>query len=114
MLSLVVYLEKYEIEAERNQLIETNNSNSKLLESKEDEILDELKNSDPDKILDDDDLINKLSNIKEEANRINKNQEITLAREFEIKKERDNYVEIAMRTTILFFSITDMSKIEHM
>lgn len=60
MLSLAVSIEKYELEAERNKLIETNAQNEKKLEEKEDEILEDLKKSNPDKILDEDDLINKL------------------------------------------------------
>mmetsp|Transcript_98258 Transcript_98258/g.211909 ORF Transcript_98258/g.211909 Transcript_98258/m.211909 type:complete len:204 (+) Transcript_98258:641-1252(+) len=88
MLSLVVSIEKNELEVERNTLIETNAKNEKILEQKEDEILEGLKNSDPEKILDEDDLINQLANTKEEANRIKKDQEVAKLREDQIKIER--------------------------
>jgi len=74
MLSLVVFIEKFEIESERNQLIETNNSNFKKLIVTEDEILEELKHSDPEKILDDDELINKLTATKEDSKRVKQDQ----------------------------------------
>jgi len=59
------------------------------LEEKEDEILEDLKKSNPEKILDEDDLINKLYNTKEEANRIKKDQESAKEREEKIKQERN-------------------------
>jgi len=89
MLSLVVLIEKFEIESERNQLIETNNTNTKRLIVTEDEILEELENSDPDKILDDDELINKLSTTKEDSKRIKSDQAAARERGIEIKLERD-------------------------
>jgi len=76
MLSLAVSLEKSELESERNMLIETNARNEKLLVKKEDDILEDLKKSDPQKILDEDDLINKLSATKADVNRIKKDQEV--------------------------------------
>ena len=89
MLSLVVSLEKNDLENERNNLIETNAKNEEILQQKEDEILEELKKSDPSKILDEDDLINKLTNTKAEANRIKKDQEVAKLREDQIKIERN-------------------------
>jgi len=60
MLSLVVGIEKAELEQERLNLVETNAKNEKILTEKEDEILLDLKNSDPATILNEDTLINKL------------------------------------------------------
>jgi len=77
------------LETERNKLIETNAQNEKKLEEKEDEILEDLKKSNPERILDEDDLINKLYNTKEEANRIKKDQESAKEREEKIKQERN-------------------------
>lgn len=75
MLSLAVSIEKYELEAERNKLIESNAQNELKLVEKENDILTDLKTSNPETILDHDDLIDKLYNTKEEANRIKKDQE---------------------------------------
>lgn len=60
MQSLVVSIEKSDLEQERNNLIETNAKNEKILKEKEDEILADLQKSDPETILNEDDLINKL------------------------------------------------------
>jgi len=77
------------LEAERNKLIESNAQNEKKLVEKEDEILEDLKRSNPETILDHDDLINKLYNTKEEANRIKKDQETAREREEKIRIERN-------------------------
>lgn len=114
MLSLAVSIEKYELEAERNKLIETNAQNEKKLFEKEDEILAELQKSNPEKILDEDDLINKLYNTKEEANRIKKDQESARERKDKIRVERNKYNELARQVGILFFTLTDMVNIDHM
>lgn len=60
MLSLVVSIEKADLEQERLNLVETNAKNEKILTEKEDEILRDLKGSDPATILNEDYLINKL------------------------------------------------------
>ena len=60
MQSLVVSIEKSDLEQERNNLIETNAKNEKILKEKVDEILADLQKSDPETILNEDDLINKL------------------------------------------------------
>lgn len=60
MLSLVVGIEKSDLEQERLNLVETNAKNEKILTEKEDEILSDLKKSDPQTILNEDTLINKL------------------------------------------------------
>jgi len=114
MLSLAVSIEKYELEAERNKLIESNAQNEKKLVDKEDEILEDLKRSNPETILDADDLINKLYNTKEEANRIKKDQETAREREEKIKLERNKYIELAKKTGLLFFTLTEMVNIDHM
>lgn len=60
MLSLVVGIEKSDLEQERLNLVETNAKNEKILTEKGDEILGDLKKSDPQTILNEDTLINKL------------------------------------------------------
>lgn len=88
MLSLTVSIERKELEEELMRLIENNARNEKKLQEKENDILETLKDSKSEKILDDDDLINKLSATKEEANRIKRDQEIAREREGDIKIER--------------------------
>eukprot|EP00801_Mesodinium_rubrum_P000083 Mrub_00083.p1 GENE.Mrub_00083~~Mrub_00083.p1 ORF type:complete len:1986 (+),score=436.27 Mrub_00083:724-5958(+) len=114
MLSLAVSIEKYELEAERNKLIESNAQNELKLVKSENDILSDLKSSNPETILDQDDLINKLYNTKEEANRIKKDQETAREREDKIRIERNKYIELAKKTSLLFFTLNEMVNIDHM
>lgn len=88
MLSLVISIDKKEIEEERNQLIEANARNTKMLIEKEDQILDSLKNSNPDEILDRDDIINQLASTKAESTNIKEAQIKAKEREEQIMQER--------------------------
>jgi len=69
---MIVSAERYELESELTNLIEINLANEKSMRQLEDNILDNLKNCDPKKILDDDEIINKLDNTKDESSRIKK------------------------------------------
>jgi len=89
MQALVVSLEKFELESERNSLIELSTENERILIELENQILEELKNSDPEKILDDDEMIIKLGTTKEESSRIKKDQRQAHERDILISKERD-------------------------
>jgi len=89
MQSLVVSLERFELESERNSLIEQTSVNERQLKEFEDDILNMLQNTDADKILDEDDVINKLANTNEESARIKRDQMDALARDKEIILERD-------------------------
>jgi len=114
MLSLAVTLEKSELESERNMLIETNAKNEKILVEKEDKILNDLDKADPNKILDEDDLINNLSATKADANKIKKDQDVAVESMERIRIAREKYTELAKKVAILFFALTDMVNIDHM
>jgi dynein heavy chain len=111
MLSLVISIDKKEIEDERNQLIETNARNTKMLIEKEDQILDSLKNSNPDEILDRDDIINQLASTKAESTNIKEAQIKGKEREEQIMQERLKYMEVAINSSVLFFSVLDLANI---
>lgn len=64
--------------------------NKKALKQFEDDILITLKTCEHVKMLEDDEIINKLDNTKEESNRIKKDQIESEKREQQIKIERDN------------------------
>lgn len=68
--AMIVSAERYELESELTNLIDINIANEKSMRTLEDNILDNLKNCDPKKILDDDEIINKLDNTKDESVRI--------------------------------------------
>lgn len=67
-----------------------NTMNKKALKQFEDDILITLKTCEHVKMLEDDEIINKLDNTKEESNRIKKDQIESEKREQQIKIERDN------------------------
>lgn len=69
---MIVTAERYEIESELSNLIEINLANEKVIRQLEDNILENLKNCDPKKILDDDDIISKLDSTRDESLRIKK------------------------------------------
>jgi len=89
MLSLVISIEKYELESEKKSLVEQSTQNEKQLKEYEDEILETLKNTESEKILDDDDLINKLKITNEESARIKNDQKLAFVRDKEIIHERE-------------------------
>jgi len=114
MLSLVISIDKKEIEEERNQLIEANARNTKMLIEKEDQILDSLKNSNPDEILDRDDIINQLASTKAESTNIKEAQIKAKEREEQIMQERLKYMEVAISSSVLFFCVLDLENINYM
>lgn len=87
--AMIVSAERYELESELTNLIDINIANEKSMRTLEDNILDNLKNCDPKKILDDDEIINKLDNTKDESVRIKRYQEESDLRESSILVERN-------------------------
>lgn len=77
----------------------------------EDDILENLKNCDPKNILDNDDIINKLDSTKDESTRIKKYKEESDIRQATINHERNQYLDLAHRMTILFFVLVDFAKV---
>mmetsp|Transcript_43342 Transcript_43342/g.36316 ORF Transcript_43342/g.36316 Transcript_43342/m.36316 type:complete len:91 (+) Transcript_43342:234-506(+) len=88
-----------------------NTINQRVLKQFENDILVTLKNCETEKLLEDDEIISKLDNTKEESNRIKKDQNESEKREQQIKIERDNYLDLATKITLLFFILVDFSRI---
>lgn len=114
MLSLVVSIEKSELENERVQLIEQSAKDEATLVRLEDDILKALNDSDPNTILDFDDIIDQLAATKMEAKAIQDRQKEAAEKQEQIKIERDKYVELSQKCSILFFGLTEMLNIDHM
>jgi len=114
LLSFIVSIEKKELEEELNQLIETNNNNTRKLIEKEDYILDSLKNSNPERILDEEEIISQLNNTKIESNKILLIQNKTKERQINIMNERSKYKELSTIFSLLFFTVNEMIKINWM
>eukprot|EP01084_Bolivina_argentea_P240872 404515_1 len=113
MLGLVVAKEAPELESKKNELVISSAAMKKELEEIEDKILKLLSESKGD-ILEDENLINVLSDAKKTSSEINikvREQEIV---EKEIDIARDGYVSVAFRASILYFCVSDLSPIDPM
>jgi len=113
MLGLVVAKEAPELETKKNELVISSASMKKQLEEIEDKILKLLKEAKGD-ILEDENLINVLSDAKKTSQEINikvKEQEIV---EKEIDEARAGYKPVAFRASILYFCVADLSPIDPM
>mmetsp|Transcript_13790 Transcript_13790/g.11484 ORF Transcript_13790/g.11484 Transcript_13790/m.11484 type:complete len:192 (-) Transcript_13790:1086-1661(-) len=89
MLSLVVSIEKSELEADRVMLVEQGAKDEVMLVKLEDDILMALEQADPETILDFDDIIDQLSTTKNEARNIQERQREAAEKQEQIKVERD-------------------------
>lgn len=87
--------------------------NKKQLKSIEDKILEVLSSSEGN-ILEDETAIEVLSSSKKLANEIEEKQAIAEATEQKIDTARLGYKPIAVHSSVLFFSITDLANIEPM
>jgi len=113
MLGLVVAKEAPELQQKKNELVISSAAMKKQLQEIEDQILALLKESKGD-ILEDENLINVLSEAKKTAQEINAKvaeQEIV---ESEIDEARAGYVPVAFRASILYFCVADLSPIDPM
>ena len=87
--------------------------NKKQLKSIEDKILEVLSSSEGN-ILEDETAIEVLSSSKKLANEIEEKQAIAEATEQKIDKARLGYKPVAVHSSVLFFSISDLANIEPM
>jgi dynein heavy chain len=113
LLGIVVARERPELEEEKNQLILQSAQNKRQLKEIEDKILEVLSSSEGN-ILEDETAIEVLSSSKTLANEISEKQAVAEATEVKIDEARLGYKPIAIHSSILFFSITDLANIEPM
>jgi dynein heavy chain len=113
LLGIVVAREKPELEEERNELIIQSANNQKQLKEIEDKILEVLSSSEGN-ILEDETAIQVLSSSKVLANEISEKQEIAAVTEEKINETRQEYLPIAVHSSVLFFTISDLAAIDPM
>ncbi|XP_066919650.1 dynein axonemal heavy chain 12-like [Clytia hemisphaerica] len=113
LLGIVVAKERPELEEERQALIVQSAANKKQLSEIEDKILQTLSSSEGN-ILEDESAITILDSSKVLSDDINKKQEIAEETEKKINQSRAGYYPIAVHSSILFFSITDLPNIDPM
>uniref|UniRef100_A0A3Q1B603 Dynein axonemal heavy chain 12 n=1 Tax=Amphiprion ocellaris TaxID=80972 RepID=A0A3Q1B603_AMPOC len=113
LLGIVVAKERPELEEERNALILQSAANKRRLKEIEDEILETLQSSEGN-ILEDECAIQILDSAKLMSNEITKKQQIAEKTEIKIAESREGYRAIAKHSSILFFSIADLTSIDPM
>ncbi|XP_037628190.1 dynein heavy chain 12, axonemal [Sebastes umbrosus] len=113
LLGIVVAKERPELEEERNALILQSAANKRQLKETEDKILETLQSSEGN-ILEDESAIQILDSAKIMSNEISKKQQIAEKTEIKIAESREGYRAIAKHSSILFFSIADLTNIDPM
>uniref|UniRef100_A0A7N6C1K8 Dynein axonemal heavy chain 12 n=1 Tax=Anabas testudineus TaxID=64144 RepID=A0A7N6C1K8_ANATE len=113
LLGIVVAKERPELEEERNALILQSAANKRQLKETEDKILETLQSSEGN-ILEDESAIQILDSAKIMSNEITKKQQIAEKTEIKIAESREGYRAIAKHSSILFFSIADLTNIDPM
>uniref|UniRef100_G3NDR4 Dynein axonemal heavy chain 12 n=1 Tax=Gasterosteus aculeatus aculeatus TaxID=481459 RepID=G3NDR4_GASAC len=113
LLGIVVAKERPELEEERNALILQSAANKRQLKEIEDKILETLQSSGGN-ILEDESAIQILDSAKIMSNEISKKQQIAEKTEIQIAESREGYRSIAKHSSILFFSIADLTNIDPM
>ncbi|KAI9530578.1 hypothetical protein NQZ68_000068 [Dissostichus eleginoides] len=113
LLGIVVAKERPELEEERCALILQSAENKRQLKEIEDNILETLQSSEGN-ILEDESAIQILDSAKIMSNEISKKQQIAEKTEIKIAESREGYRAIAKHSSILFFSIADLTNIDPM
>jgi len=113
LLSVVIKVERPELEERRETLIHETSVNKKLLKDLEDSLLRELAQS-TGNMLDNVELINTLDETKTKATEVGEKLKLGEKTAEEIEKSRNIYRPVAKRGAILFFILADMSTINSM
>lgn len=112
LLGILVAKEKPDLEMEKEKLVINGAKNKNKLEEIEDQILKTLQNSE--NILADSKGVKVLSDAKILSDKIQKEQAIAEETEKDIDEARLEYKPVAMRTSGLFFCISDLASIDPM
>jgi dynein heavy chain len=116
MLSELVKIEMPELEENKNRILEENFKSQEILKDIEDKILDNLsKNKDNiEETLKSSDLIDILTEAKTKSKEIGEKLILSEKTAKEIDTKRELYRPSALRASILFFILLDLSFIDHM
>ncbi|KAH0794861.1 dynein heavy chain 1, axonemal [Histomonas meleagridis] len=114
LLALTVAKERPDLEEMKSSLVIKNSQNKKKLHQIQTKMLSLLENTDPNKLLDDLELINTLTESNQMSQNIQKQVKETEETEIEIDKSRQNYQKVAFRGSLLFFCISNLFLIDPM
>jgi len=113
LLGRVIGQEKAELEEERAKLVEEVNNNEKRLKYYEDKLLACLSASSGN-LIDDEDLIATLADAKKASTEIKEKLSIAVETRKRINSAREEYRPVAIRGSVLYFLIVEMSLVSHM
>jgi len=114
LLGDVVVRERPDVEKKRDEVVVTMDKDQRTLKQIEITILKLLSESQIEEILDEDNLINILEDSKKTSNEISIRIEQSIEVEHEINETRNQYKSVAIRGSVLYFVIADLSKIDPM
>ena len=114
LLGDVVVQEKPEVEKKRDEVVVTMDKDQRTLKQIEITILKLLSESQIEEILDEDYLINILEDSKKTSKEISARIEQSVEVEIEINETRNQYKSVAVRGSVLYFVVADLSKIDPM
>eukprot|EP00762_Andalucia_godoyi_P000483 ANDGO_03248.mRNA.1 Dynein gamma chain len=113
LLGRVIQMEKAELEEQREQLLQEVNANQKKIKALEDDLLKRLSESQGN-LLDDEELIGVLANTKRTASEVQENLVKAVDMEKRINASREEYRPVAIRGSVLYFLIVEMSLVSSM
>lgn len=113
MLGITVKRETPELEKQREQLVVEDAENKRILKEIEDKILELLAKAEGN-ILDDEVLINTLSDSKKTSDQIMKAVAVAAKTQKKIEQTRRGYTPVAVRSSSLFFCVADLATVDPM
>eukprot|EP01028_Stygiella_incarcerata_P006636 TRINITY_DN270_c0_g1_i1.p1 TRINITY_DN270_c0_g1~~TRINITY_DN270_c0_g1_i1.p1 ORF type:complete len:4523 (-),score=1222.92 TRINITY_DN270_c0_g1_i1:192-13760(-) len=113
LLGRVIQMEKAELEEQRERLLQEVNVNQKKIKSLEDDLLHRLSESQGN-LLDDEELVDVLAVTKQTASEVEENLAKAVEMEKRISASREEYRPVAIRGSVIYFLVVEMSLVNPM
>lgn len=113
LLGKLISKEQKSLEDQQQALAEDVTSNTKILKTLEDQLLDRLANAQG-SLLDDAELIDVLATIKSKSKEVNEKLKEASEKKIEINDKREQFRPVAARGAVLYFCIVEMAQVNWM